>query len=852
MEKITNVMWVIFLCFSLFLFSCEKPVSDAEKAEQVFGKEIINKYRVYDKKPAWAISRDIINKLESGKYTEIEEYIDYLVVRKPYTIDGTRVLEDVYQFVSNRLYSSDLLDKWCAKTPSHHSSYIFRGYYYVSEAWRIRGSGFSYTVSDEGWNGFRENLKLAEKDLEKAYSMNPEDPNSAAFMITVYMGLTQEEEEMNIWFNRAIKADPIGNNAYTRKLNFLEPKWRGTEKEYRKFAEYCYKKTPKNSIIHESMLSYIMEKSCNAVDIKAYYNDPLINNYIKKVYKKTINNFPNSVSLRTTLAKIETSIGNYDKAIDYYSEALAYDPGNPAVLLLRGNVYLVNLAKYELAEADYKRSFESDPGDPVIYYQLAEIYMIHNNFEKSDEYYTKAIQLRPKDKRFFLRRGTNKLFFNKGYASALSDFKEAEKLDAYYIETNRYIAECLKQLERFEEAKEYCRKSLDLIEIEKVKGDGGSISSDKAQKYTKILSDMLKWLAGSSSSITKEEAIQFLEDKDSGILTLNITSLTPEITKILVQSNRGLAFPRLESISSEVAEILGQHRRGIDLSGIKELVYGVAAGLAKNKEELNLSGLKLLSSEAAKGLGEFRCSYLKLNGLETLSPDAAASIAKCNALELNGLTDISNETILALSKNKGGIFLEGIKKLTPENAKIFADHEGEIWFTGMTEFTPDMVKYISKHKRLLGFPRIKTISLEEAEYFGKQHKGLLNLGDITNISDGAARALYVHDGPIELYNLTTITTSVAELLLKKASPNITFQARSITPEVAEILAKHKGVLFLSSLTELDAETARALSKHKEEVSLMGIKTVSPEVMEIVKSSHGFMRLSEDVKIITEK
>lgn len=851
MQNIKNVILVISLCFSLFLNSCGNSLMDVEKPKQVIGNEITNKYKDYDKKPVWAISRDIINKLQSGEYAEIEEYIDYLIVSKPYTINGTRVLEDVYQFVSNRIYRSDLLDKWCAKTPSHHSSFIFRGYYYVSEAWRNRGSGLAYTVSDEGWEAFRKNLILAEKDLEKAYSMNPDDPNSAAFMITVCMGQARDEEEMNIWFYRAIKADPIGNNAYIRKHTFLEPKWHGTEKKYKKFAEYCYKKTQRNGVIHEGMLDYIIEGSSGVTDIKKYYGDPHIKNIINDIIKKTYEDFPDSILIRSKLAKIENQMKNYEKAVEFYSQILKIDPDNPEALRLRGNIYGVHLKKFDSWETDIKRSFESDPNVPYIYYELAEIASYRNNYEKAEEYYTNSIERLPKYNRFYIKRGILRMSKKKDYTSALVDFKVAEKLDNRFIHTYRCLATCLEKLKQFEEAKKYARKALELIDEEKTKGDGGSVSSEEVESYTVMLNAMLNRLAEGSNVITKEDALLLLKNKIDSILTLNTTFLTPEISKILVQSQRSLAFLKLESISSDIAEILGQHSRGIDLSGIKELDYKVATGLAKNKEELNLSGLKLLSSEAAKGLGEFGCSYLKLNGLETLSPDAAASIVKCNVLELNGLTDISNETILALNKNKGGIFLEGIKQLTPEKAKIFADNKGEIWFTGMTEFSPDMVKHISKHNGLLGFPRIKTISLEEAEYFGKQHKGILNLGDITNISDGAARALLAHDGPIELYNLTTITLSIAELLLKKASPNITFKASSITPEVAEILARHEGVLFFDSLTEIDAQTARNLSKHKEEITLMGIKAVSPEVMEIVKGSHGFMRLPEDVKIISK-
>ena len=257
-----NLKKIIFLfCFYLtvFLISCNSSVKPA--MAKIVSSEIINKYKDYDKKPVWVIGRDIINKLNAGEFEDVEEYIDYLVVQKPYTADGTRVLENLYQLVAERLLTSDIFDKWCVKEPAHHSSFIFRGNYYIVQAWKHRGSDLRYTITEEGRRLFAENLLLAEKDFNKAWSMNPADPNSAASMITVCKGLRRYEEEVDTWFKRAIGADSVAYYAYAKKQDFLRPKWGGTQEKDFAFAEYCDKKAPPKSVIHEIMLDYIIEKA---------------------------------------------------------------------------------------------------------------------------------------------------------------------------------------------------------------------------------------------------------------------------------------------------------------------------------------------------------------------------------------------------------------------------------------------------------------------------------------------------------------------------------------------------------------------------------------------------------------
>lgn len=58
----------------------------------------------------------------------------------------------------------------------------------IQRAWKDRGSGWSNTVTQAGWQGFAEHLELAREHLEHAAKIDPTLPHPAACLVTVCMG----------------------------------------------------------------------------------------------------------------------------------------------------------------------------------------------------------------------------------------------------------------------------------------------------------------------------------------------------------------------------------------------------------------------------------------------------------------------------------------------------------------------------------------------------------------------------------------------------------------------------------------------------------------------------------------
>lgn len=470
MRNLKSIILIFCICLPFLIFSC--------------------RYKDYDKKPVWEIGRYVIDEINSGEFTDIEKYIDHLVKEKPSTVNGKRILEELYQFVAERLSRRDMLDKWCSKEAPHHSSFIFRGVYYTVEAWKARGRGFSYTVTPEGRQKFYEYLELAEKDFEKAYSINPLDPNSSAFMIRVCMGISRSEFDMDIWFRRAIEADPASYNAYVKKTTYLRPKWHGTPEKDLAFSEYCYENAPPESIVHEIMLDYIIEKYKWTKNKKDYYNDPVNKEKIDDVVRRTLKDFPDSASLRIKLAQIETDQGNNQKAAQFYSDILEISPDNPEALRMRGQIYNGSLQKPDLAEADIMKALEVDPYGPHNYAELARISILKGKREEAIDYYTRAIEKSPKELRYYIMRGMIKMRDLQDYAAALKDFKEVLRMDNIFLPANFNIAICLEKMQQYEEAKKYCMKTLSILEARKPGEGVRSIPPAMAANYSRTLNAM--------------------------------------------------------------------------------------------------------------------------------------------------------------------------------------------------------------------------------------------------------------------------------------------------------------------------------------------------------------------------
>ncbi len=98
----------------------------------------------------------------------------------------------------------------------------------ITDAWDSRGGGWAYTVTEEKWKGFYDNLTEAKMHFEKALELHPERFNPYIALITVYMGLTSDMDDVTRVFKQVLKYDPENVSAYEKALWAMRPRWGGS------------------------------------------------------------------------------------------------------------------------------------------------------------------------------------------------------------------------------------------------------------------------------------------------------------------------------------------------------------------------------------------------------------------------------------------------------------------------------------------------------------------------------------------------------------------------------------------------------------------------------------------------
>jgi hypothetical protein len=192
---------------------------------------------------------------------------------------------------------------------------LARGEFYIHYAWDARGNGLAATVTREGWRLFGERLREAEAALTRSWELDRSDPLAASRMITVAMGLGHERADMEVWFRRAMAADPDCREACTAKFTYLEPKWHGSQEELLAFARECAR--TKN---WEAALPFILAGTHRALagyqpNPAAYYRgDPSVWQDFQAVYEGYLEKYPDSRYDRTWYARYAYTCGRYREA----------------------------------------------------------------------------------------------------------------------------------------------------------------------------------------------------------------------------------------------------------------------------------------------------------------------------------------------------------------------------------------------------------------------------------------------------------------------------------------------------------------------------------------------------------
>ncbi len=95
------------------------------------------------------------------------------------------------------------------------------------KAWRARGGGYAYTVSTDGWRGFKEEFEKARNAFLEAARLRPDLSQPYAELVEIEAGCGTVEQRIEM-FKKTVKIDPTNTDAYTNVSWFTLPRWGGS------------------------------------------------------------------------------------------------------------------------------------------------------------------------------------------------------------------------------------------------------------------------------------------------------------------------------------------------------------------------------------------------------------------------------------------------------------------------------------------------------------------------------------------------------------------------------------------------------------------------------------------------
>ena len=235
--------------------------------------------------------------------------------------------------------------------------------------------------------------------------------------------LLRRTEEINKKYQIEKPKNPR-NRVISQKSIFVRP-----PKGYVEAEDYRVINIPKS--LKQPILVYLQKY--HDISTQIIYND--LHGYIRKqeIHQTDSTEFYKGFTYHNRK--------RYDKAIEYYSEALKLNPGLVEAYIGRGVAY-TKKDDFDRAIKDYNKAVELNPNYAMAYYNLGNAYLHKDDPDKAIKDYTQAIELQPDDSDAYIGRGV--AYAKKGNSDcAIKDYDTAIHLKpdyptAYYNRGNAY------------------------------------------------------------------------------------------------------------------------------------------------------------------------------------------------------------------------------------------------------------------------------------------------------------------------------------------------------------------------------------------------------------------------------
>ena len=176
---------------------------------------------------------------------------------------------------------------------------VVKAMFYIQWGWDARGAGTMDSVTSEGWRLFIERLATAREMLEFAWKQDPTDAFACSQMMGALAAAGRPRIEWDQWFQLGKKANLACGALYMVKLNYLQPKWGGSEKETIQFARECVKEGNWKELIPFILIDAYDQLDGDQILFNTSYRFSDGWNEIQDVYESYLKQFPGNNGIRS-------------------------------------------------------------------------------------------------------------------------------------------------------------------------------------------------------------------------------------------------------------------------------------------------------------------------------------------------------------------------------------------------------------------------------------------------------------------------------------------------------------------------------------------------------------------------
>jgi hypothetical protein len=196
-----------------------------------------------------------------------------------------------------------------------------------TEAWWYRGPTRAATdVPADDWADFETRINQTRRTLLEALELSPTCPEVPRAMICVESIQDGGRERMEKWFEQAMRANSDEYAACAAKLEYLDPRWHGSEAEMLAFGRACQRTGNAEGRLPFILLFDVHFRlarlSLTPLTYleKSYFARPYVWQDIQSVYEPCLARNPNSHFDKTWYAMLATLGGHYDVANRLFNE----------------------------------------------------------------------------------------------------------------------------------------------------------------------------------------------------------------------------------------------------------------------------------------------------------------------------------------------------------------------------------------------------------------------------------------------------------------------------------------------------------------------------------------------------